>query len=187
MLVFALAISAYVTPSLMGGTDVLTLPMLIAQQVGTSFNPDFAGALGVILLLVSLAIVVAYNRILGRLSGERAWHERHQQAAVRCGTRRLPDAQLRALAFLLAPIAIVLIFALNPTPYISFPPVGVSLRWFVKFFASSEFMNALWLSLWVAGFVLVLSILIGGALALAMARGNLPGARLPHHASSCRP
>jgi len=70
LLVFALSISAYVTPSLMGGTDVLTLPMLIAQQVGTSFNPNFAGALGVILLLVSLAIVVAYNRILARLSGE---------------------------------------------------------------------------------------------------------------------
>ncbi|WP_421997167.1 ABC transporter permease [Reyranella sp.] len=70
LLVFALSISAYVTPSLMGGTDVLTLPMLIAQQVGTSFNPNFAGALGVILLLVSLIIVIAYNRILARLSGE---------------------------------------------------------------------------------------------------------------------
>ena len=70
LLVFALSISAYVTPALMGGTDVLTLPMLIAQQVGTSFNPNFAGALGVVLLLVSLAIVVAYNRILARLSGE---------------------------------------------------------------------------------------------------------------------
>lgn len=70
LLVFALSISAYVTPSLMGGTNVLTLPMLIAQQVGTSFNPNFAGALGVILLLVSLAIIVAYNRILARLSGE---------------------------------------------------------------------------------------------------------------------
>jgi putative spermidine/putrescine transport system permease protein len=70
LLVFALSISAYVTPSLMGGTDVLTLPMLIAQQVGTSFNPNFAGALGVILLSVCLAIVVAYNRILARLSGE---------------------------------------------------------------------------------------------------------------------
>ncbi len=70
LLVFALSISAYVTPSMMGGTQVLTLPMLIAQQVGTSFNPGFAGALGVILLLVSLVIIVAYNRILTRLSGE---------------------------------------------------------------------------------------------------------------------
>src|SRR5438270_940256 len=70
LLVFALSISAYVTPSLMGGTDVLTLPMLIAQQVGTSFNPNFAGALGVILLSVCLVIVIAYNRILARLTGE---------------------------------------------------------------------------------------------------------------------
>ena len=67
------------------------------------------------------------------------------------------------LAFLLAPIAIVLVFALNPTPYISFPPVGISLRWFEKFFRTPEFMNALLLSLWVAGCVLVLSIVIGGA------------------------
>ena len=51
------------------------------------------------------------------------------------------------LTFLLAPIAIVLVFAFNPTPYISFPPVGISLRWFDKFFAGSDFMNALWLSL----------------------------------------
>jgi putative spermidine/putrescine transport system permease protein len=71
LLVFALSISAYVTPSLMGGTNVLTLPMLIAQQVlGTPFNPNFAGALGVILLSVCLAIVIAYNRIVARLSGE---------------------------------------------------------------------------------------------------------------------
>ncbi len=34
------------------------------------------------------------------------------------------------VVFLLAPIAIVFVFALNPTPYIQFPPVGVSLRWF---------------------------------------------------------
>jgi putative spermidine/putrescine transport system permease protein len=82
---------------------------------------------------------------------------------------------LLLLAFLLLPIAIVLVFALNPTPYISFPPVGVSLRWFQKFFESEDFMNALWLSLWIAACVLVLSVVIGGACALALARGNLPG------------
>jgi putative spermidine/putrescine transport system permease protein len=71
LLVFALSISAYVTPSLMGGTDVLTLPMLIAQQVQTSFNPNFAGALGMILLVVCLVIVVAYNNILARIAGEK--------------------------------------------------------------------------------------------------------------------
>lgn len=80
--------------------------------------------------------------------------------------------------FLLAPLAIVAIFALNPTPYISFPPVGVTLRWFDKFLGSPEFMNALGLSLQVAVAVLVLSMLVGGMCALALARGNLPGARV---------
>lgn len=68
LLVFALAISAYVTPYLMGGQQVLTLPMLIYQQVAASFNTAFAGALGMLLLMVSLVIVVAYNHVLSRLS-----------------------------------------------------------------------------------------------------------------------
>jgi putative spermidine/putrescine transport system permease protein len=48
---------------------VLTLPMLIYQQVGSSFNLGFAGALGVVLLSVSLIVVIAYNRVLGRFAG----------------------------------------------------------------------------------------------------------------------
>jgi putative spermidine/putrescine transport system permease protein len=71
LLVFALAISAYVTPVLLGGNNVLTIPMLIYQQVSASFNLGFAGALGTVLLVVSLVLVFAYNSILGRLAGER--------------------------------------------------------------------------------------------------------------------
>jgi putative spermidine/putrescine transport system permease protein len=69
LLVFALSISAYVTPVLLGGSNVLTLPMLVYQQVSASFNLGFAGALGVVLLAVSLVLVVAYNAILGRIGG----------------------------------------------------------------------------------------------------------------------
>ena len=68
ILVFALAISAYVTPYLMGGQQVLTLPMLIYQQVAATFNTAFAGALGVLLLAVSILLVISYNRVLGRLA-----------------------------------------------------------------------------------------------------------------------
>ena len=68
LLVFALAISAYVTPYLMGGQQVLTLPMLIYQQVAATFNTAFASALGVLLLIVSTLLVVAYNRILARVA-----------------------------------------------------------------------------------------------------------------------
>ena len=81
------------------------------------------------------------------------------------------------LVFMLAPIAIILVFAFNPTPYISFPPVGVTLRWFEKFFSNADFMLALWLSLRVAAMVLVLSTVIGTLAALGIERGNIKGAR----------
>ena len=82
------------------------------------------------------------------------------------------------VAFLLLPIAIVLVFALNPTPYIAFPPVGVTLRWFAKFFSSATFMNALALSLEVALAVAVLATVLGALCALGIARGSVPGARM---------
>ncbi len=71
LLVFALSISAYVTPILMGGFQVMTLPILIYQQVSASFNLGFAAALGLVLLVVSLALVIGYNHVLGRLTGQR--------------------------------------------------------------------------------------------------------------------
>jgi putative spermidine/putrescine transport system permease protein len=68
LLVFALAISAYVTPIVIGGYEILTLPMLIFQQVSSSFNLGFAGALGVVLLIVALVLVWAYGRAMRRVA-----------------------------------------------------------------------------------------------------------------------
>lgn len=82
------------------------------------------------------------------------------------------------LIFILAPIAIIFVFAVNPTPFISFPPEGFSLRWFEEFFASSAFMNALWLSLKVAVVTTALATVVGATASVALARGNLPGSRL---------
>ena len=91
------------------------------------------------------------------------------------GRRLYLGANGLILAFLLGPLVVVAVFALNPTPFIQFPPVGVTTRWFEKFFTSAEFMNSLWLSLGIAAVVVVLATLIGAAAALALARGGLPG------------
>lgn len=72
LLVFALTISAYVTPLLMGGYQIMTLPLLIFQQISASFNIAFAAALGAVLLVISLALILAYNRVLGIISGDRS-------------------------------------------------------------------------------------------------------------------
>jgi putative spermidine/putrescine transport system permease protein len=85
---------------------------------------------------------------------------------------------IATLVFMLAPIAIVVVFALNPTPFIQFPPVGISLRWFEKFFSARDFMHALAFSLEVAVLTTIAATVLGASAALAIARGNLPGARL---------
>jgi putative spermidine/putrescine transport system permease protein len=51
------------------------------------------------------------------------------------------------------------------------------MRWFEKFFASRDFMNALRLSLEVAVMTTVAATLFGASAALALARGGLPGSR----------
>jgi putative spermidine/putrescine transport system permease protein len=71
LLVFALAISAYVTPILLGGFQIMTLPILIYQQISANFNIGFAAALGMVLLVISFSLVVAYNHMLGLISGQR--------------------------------------------------------------------------------------------------------------------
>jgi putative spermidine/putrescine transport system permease protein len=68
LLVFALAISAYVTPIVIGGFEIQTLPMLIFQQVSATFNLGFAAALGVVLLVVALVLVYAYGRAMRRVA-----------------------------------------------------------------------------------------------------------------------
>jgi len=69
LLVFALAISSYVTPILMGGFTIITLPILIYQTISGVFNFGFAGTLGLILMVVSLVIVIFYHRIMSRVAG----------------------------------------------------------------------------------------------------------------------
>jgi putative spermidine/putrescine transport system permease protein len=79
------------------------------------------------------------------------------------------------LLFLLLPVVIVLCFAVNPEPFIAFPPTGVSTRWFVKFVTSRDFMAAFGLSLGLGLATVVIAGTVGTAAALAIARGNIPG------------
>lgn len=97
-------------------------------------------------------------------------------ARLRPGRAAYLAVNVAILTFLLAPLAVVAVFALNPTPFIQFPPVGITGRWFAKFWATPEFTNSLVLSLQVAFAVVALSMAIGGAAAIGLARGRLPGA-----------
>jgi len=64
ILVFILSLGFFVTPALVGGATSLMTSTLIGQQVTQLFNWPFAGALSMVLVVVTLVIVVVFNRFL---------------------------------------------------------------------------------------------------------------------------
>ena len=60
LLVFALSISSYIVPALMGGFRVGVLPIHIYQQVAESARFQFGATIAVILFLISAAAVAVY-------------------------------------------------------------------------------------------------------------------------------
>lgn len=63
LLVFALAMSAYATPAIMGGSSVVVVPILIVQQATTLFNWPAAAALALLYFGVLILIVWLYMRL----------------------------------------------------------------------------------------------------------------------------
>jgi putative spermidine/putrescine transport system permease protein len=62
LLVFAIAISSYVVPALMGGWRVIVMPINIYQQISEQGNWQFGATIAVILFAISLTAVYAYHR-----------------------------------------------------------------------------------------------------------------------------
>jgi putative spermidine/putrescine transport system permease protein len=66
-LTYAAAITAFITQSLVGGGQMLFMPMYLYQQASTLQNWPFASAISIIFLLAVLAVVTVFG-MLGRLS-----------------------------------------------------------------------------------------------------------------------
>ncbi|HEY5828715.1 MAG: ABC transporter permease [Hyphomicrobiaceae bacterium] len=67
LLTYAAAITAFITQTLVGGGQMLFMPMYIYQQSSTLNNWPFAAAISIIFLVAVLAAVTVFN-MLGRLS-----------------------------------------------------------------------------------------------------------------------
>jgi len=68
LLVYSVAISALVTPALMGGRKVRMLGNLVYDEVLTSMNWPFASSLAVVLLCITGAVMIGYLRTMQRLT-----------------------------------------------------------------------------------------------------------------------
>ena len=82
------------------------------------------------------------------------------------GQRLFASYCILIYAFLLAPIVVVVAASFNAGAFLTFPPQGLSLRWYVTFFENEVFMRAIRTSLFVALITTVISGTIGTAAAL---------------------
>lgn len=78
-------------------------------------------------------------------------------------------------AFLLGPIALVVIASFTPKTTLDFPPGGFSLRWYEKAFSYPPFRHSMLTSLEVAVLATLLALAIGVPAALAIQRHRFPG------------
>ena len=98
-----------------------------------------------------------------------------------------PAKRLRAIAgsiwfvgiylFLLAPLVVVMA-AFSATSYLSVPPKGLTLRWFLQVLGDPAYLSAIWYSLVLATLAAIGSLVIGTAAAYGLARRQVPGAQL---------
>jgi putative spermidine/putrescine transport system permease protein len=77
------------------------------------------------------------------------------------------------VAFMTLPTVVVIAVSFNPTAILSFPPTGLSLRWYGNVLGYPQFQRAAVNSLLVTGGAVALALPIGTLAALALERGRL--------------
>lgn len=79
------------------------------------------------------------------------------------------------LLFLILPMFVIVPISFSSAKFLTFPPPGWSLQWYAKYFTSSTWLAATWLSVKVAGLTMVLATGLGTLAALSLARGRFRG------------
>lgn len=78
-----------------------------------------------------------------------------------------------AIAFLMAPIPIIILVSFSSAQYLTFPPPGFSLQWYERFLGSSEWVHSIWISFQVAVFSAVLTMVLATMAAIPMVRADI--------------
>jgi putative spermidine/putrescine transport system permease protein len=79
------------------------------------------------------------------------------------------------MLYLAAPIAIVVLVSFNDATHLSFPPEGLSLRWYRRYLEDAQWLNSTWLSVEVALLTALFTTVIGTLAAYALARARMRG------------
>jgi ABC-type spermidine/putrescine transport system permease subunit II len=166
VLSFITMVGDYVTPSLIGGTSGTFYSNLVVNQFGNSLQWGFGASLGLILLVSVLLLLLVLRRATGAVETAGEYTKRYVPS-------RAPFLRAYALlfvAFLYLPIAVLVLFSFNDADYVGFPFQGATTYWFGAVFDDASLVDAFWTSIRVAAASVALSVTLGTAAAVQLAR-----------------
>lgn len=178
-LVFTSCLGFYTTPAMLGGPGQYVITQAIEARV-TSMSDAGTASAQATLLLVTIAVLVAlFRRRLGLVlpAGDQEVLEvvargRDWPGPLAAAARRLARAvapmrnvlltsvSVATLTLLVLPLLVIVPLAFSSAPFLTFPPPGVSLRWFEAYLGDPVWIRATWFSAVVA---------TGGAIAATVA------------------
>ncbi|HKY52488.1 MAG TPA: ABC transporter permease subunit [Candidatus Limnocylindria bacterium] len=175
-IVFTLAISAFVTPAILGGGKVQVLSRHIWFNV-VDVNWPLAAVEAIVLLILALSALFIFDLAARSLRAMRPTGSPRPRPDSPGGWI---DVALRiglfaVLAFTLSPLAFVVVNSFNSASFNTFPPEGFSLRWYEFVLGYEPFRTGMVNSLIVAAASTLIAVPAGMLAALALVRGTFRG------------
>ncbi len=141
VLVFISSLGFFITPSLLGGGRTTMAAMIIEQEANVFLDWPMASAIATVLLAFTLVLYLVY----ARAPCTRGCHPRGyaMSAAVTRGLNRGGSALLLTLlvVFLVAPLIVVVLMSFTNQIYLTFPPTGLVLRWYIAAWNESRWIS----------------------------------------------
>src|SRR5271163_1833934 len=92
LMVFITSLGFFITPALLGGRRETMITQVIIEQVQTLLNWGFDGAVSMLLMAATIAVLLIYDRMLGLstlVGGERARRRSHAGPISKVGAALL--------------------------------------------------------------------------------------------------
>ncbi|WP_290690799.1 MULTISPECIES: ABC transporter permease subunit [unclassified Haematobacter] len=185
VIVFLMAITAYVSATLLGGKKVWTVGMLILQEAIANLNAPMAAALSILLTAIGILSAVLLSWLFSRLM---PWHQgrpgRPLPLPPRAVLKVLDMAGpliarlclLAAILLLLLPLALVIVQSFNDVPIATAAGFrGFTLHWYHEVLFGGAYGPALWISVKLAVCAALVALTLALPAAFALARYPFAG------------
>jgi putative spermidine/putrescine transport system permease protein len=167
-IVFALSISSFATPSLLGGGRVAVLATSVYTDVNNVQWP-MASVSSFVLLFIAIIVLGLFNvaQRRARIGGQMGVTGTAAKKGIRAGMFVWLTA---VYLFVLSPLVIIVISSFSSASYGAWPPPGWSTKWYTNLAQQEGLGQAVYSSLYIAIWTTVVVVVIGTCASIAFHR-----------------